>query len=376
MKVLVDVTTWCPGRTGVGLYTEHVLRSWLALGQDELILATNTDDREFLDVAAQKIGPRMPIRAAWMQTALAYQAAKLRPDAAFFPNYMAPLSLAAGVPKIPYVVTVHDLAIFLYPETFTFKKRVLQRLLLPTLARGAAAILTPSEATRRDVLRILPVHPENVIAVPLAADARFHTPPDELTVARERQNLKLPRHFLLAVGTLEPRKNLVRLIEAFEHIAPAHPDVHLVLAGVDAHLVTVRADLARRRARVDRLDGHDGESHVGEQVRAKRADAHHAHDHEGQRDNYGEDWAPDGDVRERHGATRGPARGRMPKRVGRLRRKILKFNSSAKRPQPARHRPPAARHLRATTHPDSPRRGRSARAQPSRTVSPCPCAAA
>jgi glycosyltransferase involved in cell wall biosynthesis len=231
VKVLVDVTTWCPGRTGVGLYTEHVLRSWLALGQDELILATNTDDREFVEIAAQKIGPRMPIRAVWMQTALALQAAKLKPDAAFFPNYMAPLTLAAGLPRVPYVVTVHDLAIFLYPETFTFKKRVLQRLLLPTLARGAAAILTPSEATRRDVLRILPVRPENVVAVPLAADARFHTPPDALTIARERQNLQLPQHFLLAVGTLEPRKNLVRLIEAFEHIAPAHPDVHLVLAG-------------------------------------------------------------------------------------------------------------------------------------------------
>ncbi len=231
MKVLVDVTTWCPGRTGVGLYTEHVLRSWLALGQDELIFATNKDFSEFAGIPVQKIGPRMPIRAAWMQTALAVQAAKLKPDAAFFPNYMAPLSLAAGLPKIPYVVTIHDLAIFLYPETFTFKKRVLQRLLLPTLARGAAAILTPSEATRRDVLRILPVKPENVVAVPLAADERFNTPPDELTIARERQNLKLPKHFLLAVGTLEPRKNLVRLIEAFEHFAPHRPDVHLVLAG-------------------------------------------------------------------------------------------------------------------------------------------------
>ncbi len=231
MRILVDVTTWCPGRTGVGLYTEHVLRSWLAHGQDELIFATNKDFSEFADIDVQKIGPRMPIRAAWMQTALAVQAVKLRPDAAFFPNYMAPLSLAAHVPNIPYVVTVHDLAIFLYPETFTFKKRVLQRLLLPTLARGAAAILTPSEATRRDVLRILPVKPENVIAVPLAADDRFNTPPDEPTIARERQSLQLPQHFLLAVGTLEPRKNLVRLIEAFEHIAPHHPDVHLVLAG-------------------------------------------------------------------------------------------------------------------------------------------------
>lgn len=231
MKILVDATTWAPGRTGVGLYTERLLRAWLALGQDELILATNKHAHEFADVKTPHVGPRFPIRAAWMQTALAVQAARLRPDALFCPNYMAPISLALQVPKIPYVLTVHDLAIFLYPETFTFKKRVLQKLLLPTLVRGAAAILTPSETTRQDLLRLMPVPPERVVTVPLAADERFNTPPSPELIAQERAHLKLPQHFLLAVGTLEPRKNLVRLIEAFERMAPQRPDIHLVLAG-------------------------------------------------------------------------------------------------------------------------------------------------
>ena len=231
MKILVDATTWAPGRTGVGLYTERLLRAWLALGQDELILATNKGFDEFAGVATGKVGPTFPTRAVWMQTFLAAQAVVQRPDALFCPNYIAPLVMAAGVPKVPYVLTVHDLAIFLYPETFTFKKRVLQKALLPTLVRHAAAVLTPSEATRQDVLRLLPVRPERVVTVPLAADERYNTPPDAALIARERATLQLPEHFLLAVGTLEPRKNLVRLIQAFEQIAPQRPDIHLVLAG-------------------------------------------------------------------------------------------------------------------------------------------------
>lgn len=231
MRILVDATTWAPGRTGVGLYTERLLRAWLALGTDELTLATNKGFGEFAGVHTPQVGPRFPSRALWMQTFLAAQAVRQRPDALFCPNYLAPVVMAAGIPKLPYVLTVHDLAIFLYPETFPFQKRVLQNALLPTLVKHAAAVLTPSEATRRDVLRLLPVRPENVVSVPLAADERYNTPPTADLIARERAALKLPEHFLLAVGTLEPRKNLVRLIEAFERIAPQHPDIHLVLAG-------------------------------------------------------------------------------------------------------------------------------------------------
>lgn len=227
LRILVDVTTWAPGRTGVGLYTERLLQAWLQLGTgDTLYAASNIGFDDLGDAAMPRVGPRFPVRAVWLQTAVPAQIARIRPDFAFFPNYMAPL-----LPTCPYVVTVHDLAVFLYPETFTFKKRVLQRALLPTLVRNAAAVLTPSEATRRDVLRLLPSDPRRVVAVPLAAGDSFATRPGADEIARERAALHLPARYLLAVGTLEPRKNLPRLIRAFERIAARFPDVHLVVAG-------------------------------------------------------------------------------------------------------------------------------------------------
>ncbi len=227
LRVLVDVTTWVPGRTGVGLYTERLLRAWLALQQnDKLWMASNVGHGELAGLHVDTIGPRMPVRALWMQTAMPALAMRLKPDFAFFPNYMTPV-----VPTCPYVVTVHDLAVFLYPETFTFKKRVLQRAALPFLVKRAAAVLTPSESTRRDVIRLLHADPDRVVAVPLAAADDFATPPSPETTAEVRAELFLPPRYLLAVGTLEPRKNLVRLIRAFEKIAPHHPDLKLVVAG-------------------------------------------------------------------------------------------------------------------------------------------------
>jgi glycosyltransferase involved in cell wall biosynthesis len=234
LSVVVDATTWAPGRTGVGLYTERVLTRWLSdFAQDQLWLATNAHPEEALAVTrqlghGQVIGPPFPIRAAWMQSLLPAQLARIRPEFAFFPNYLAPL---LPVPGVRNVLTVHDMAVFLYPETFTFKKRVLQRHALPTLVRQAAAIVTPSEATRRDLLRIIPTDPDKVVVTPLAAPDGLGQPLDPVLRQELVQQLQLPERYVLAVGTLEPRKNLVRLIEAFEQVANQFPDVHLLVAG-------------------------------------------------------------------------------------------------------------------------------------------------
>lgn len=234
LRVVADATTWCPGRTGVGLYAERVLSAWLRdFPGDQLWLATNAhpeDPAAFVQALGrgQVIGPPFPVRAAWMQTLLPLQLARLRPDFGFYPNYLAPLVPVSGVRS---VITVHDMAVFLYPETFTFKKRVLQRSALPTLVRQADAILTPSEATRRDLLRLIPTDPNKVVATPLAAPDWLGKPLDADVRASVLRSLQLPERYVLAVGTLEPRKNLVRLIRAFEQVAGAFPDVQLLVAG-------------------------------------------------------------------------------------------------------------------------------------------------
>ncbi len=240
LRVLADVTTWTAGRSGVGQYTERLLQA-LAGGYplDQWLLAANQATPE-VDIAGERLQSRLPLRALWQQTAMAAHGLlprrwpdgrRSRPDLAFYPNYLAPLIAGSPLPSAPLVVTFHDMAVYLQPETFSFRKRELQRRLLPLVAARAAAILTPSVNTRRDVLRLLDVEPRRVVVTPLAADARFFGPVDDAAAAVLRQQHGVGSRYLLAVGTLEPRKNLVRLVAAFERVAATRKGLQLLLVG-------------------------------------------------------------------------------------------------------------------------------------------------
>jgi glycosyltransferase involved in cell wall biosynthesis len=137
------------------------------------------------------------------------------------------------------VSTVHDLVAFRYPETFPPGPRRLKQTLLRRTARLAAHIIVPSEATKRDLVEILAVDPERVTVVPHGVD-----PPPEAVGGPPH-----PRPYFLYLGTLEPRKNLVRLIQAYRTLKRAHADApDLVLAGKPGWLYT---PIYQEAARVD-----------------------------------------------------------------------------------------------------------------------------
>jgi glycosyltransferase involved in cell wall biosynthesis len=124
------------------------------------------------------------------------------------------------------VVTVHDLAFRLYPAAFPPVWRTLYRAGLRRAVRRAGALLTVSRHTARDLVRLTRVDPSRIHVTPLAASL----PVSSQDPAPALDRLKVPRPYLLFVGTLEPRKNLVRLIRAYRQVAVTLPHA-LVLAG-------------------------------------------------------------------------------------------------------------------------------------------------
>jgi glycosyltransferase involved in cell wall biosynthesis len=117
--------------------------------------------------------------------------------------------------SISTVLTVHDLIFQHLPEHHKPLNRWYLNAALPLFCRQATHIIAVSECTRRDVTAAYGVPPEKVTVVHEAADARFSPqPPDR--VASVRQRYDLPERYLLFVGTIEPRKNLTRLLRAFE----------------------------------------------------------------------------------------------------------------------------------------------------------------
>ena len=138
---------------------------------------------------------------------------------------------ASGVPPSGedqrLIVTVHDLAFERYPRMFPVRWRAMYRMGLRAAVRRADAILTPSRNTAEDVLSRTKVDPAKLHVVPLAT-----TPPGpEVEVAEALGRLKVRAPYVLFVGTIEPRKNLVRLVRAYRRVAATGLPHALVLAG-------------------------------------------------------------------------------------------------------------------------------------------------
>lgn len=148
-------------------------------------------------------------RILWEQAAQPRLARRERLDLLHEPVYVGPL-----LAPCPIVVTIHDMSYFIYPELFQLAKRIYLQAMTQFTARHAAAIICDSESTRRDVLRILSVPGERVHTVHIGVDPEMQPLPRP-AITEFRREHQLPLHFILFVGTLEPRKNLPMLLEAF-----------------------------------------------------------------------------------------------------------------------------------------------------------------
>jgi glycosyltransferase involved in cell wall biosynthesis len=161
-----------------------------------------------------------------MQMMLPRVVARSQPDLCHFTNALAPLWL-----NRPYVLSIYDATLFLYSRYHPRTRLLAIRLLLPMAARRASAVITISDSARQDLLQVLKIPPEKIHVVYGAAPQHFRQVTNAGQLASLRQKYGLPEQFLLYVGTLEPRKNLTRLVQAFSQLkAQGHPH-KLVLAG-------------------------------------------------------------------------------------------------------------------------------------------------
>ena len=143
----------------------------------------------------------VPVRdGAWYLAALPARARRDRLDVLHCPSHRAPVRS-----KVPLVVTIHDLAVLRHPETFNRWTRAYSRALLPRVVRAAKRVIAVSEFTRRELVELVRVPDEKVRVIPNAVGPPFGP-----------EGKAAEGDYVLAVGTLEPRKNLDRLVGAFE----------------------------------------------------------------------------------------------------------------------------------------------------------------
>ena len=228
-------------KTGVGHYTFELARALAdASPGDEFELvsphpyvAANVggDEQSPPNLRLTRAEVGRLLRRRWWSLGLPLYAGRARLDLFHGTNYDVPLW-----GRCPAVVTVHDLSMFLHPETHEAHLVRRARRRLPLMARRATAIITPSQSVKRETCEHLGVEAEKVFVVPEAARPTFRPVPREET-AETRHRLGVEDEFVLFVGTIEPRKNLLTLARALAEIlrrTPLRPQ--LVIAGKEGWL--------------------------------------------------------------------------------------------------------------------------------------------
>jgi glycosyltransferase involved in cell wall biosynthesis len=228
-RVAIDLRALVPLPTGIGVYSRSLAIALARRGGMRYLGVAHRPPRGAGELAAAGIdleAQRAPLGVVWQQLLLPRRLRRGDIDLLWSPLLTLPLDC-----PVPAVATVHDLTVLLMPEAHRAKVRLS---LLPFLAaslRSARRLVTLSRATADDIAFHYPGSAAKVRVVYPGVDEEFRPGAAE-EIAATREALGAPRGYLLYAGTLEPRKNLGALLDAWESLAADDPDFPpLVLAG-------------------------------------------------------------------------------------------------------------------------------------------------
>ena len=195
MKIAININELTlKQNTGVKIYTREIVKALREVdkGNKYLLYKFKIQNSKF----------KIPL---WTYTKFPQEIKRDQPAVLFMPIQSTPF---LKKPKnIKLVITVHDLAFLLFPKHFTFKNRFLLNFHTKRAIKMADKIITPSETTKRDIIKFYNINEDKIKVVYHGVNSKFKI---------QNSKFKINTPYILFVGSIQPRKNLVRLIEAFE----------------------------------------------------------------------------------------------------------------------------------------------------------------
>lgn len=238
MKIAIDFREGArTDHAGKGEYIYQLVSVWVnSSPKDEVILLVEAGQTVDLPLPAHwRVKAFSGAGLRW-QLAVLFWLEVYRPVKVYFST--TSLILPALVRRVRVVTTLADFTVWRYPENHLPKAVRLERMFMPLALRHSSHLLAISEFTAQEAQALFNVPKDKLTVTPLAVSPKFNLSPlTPETIARVKDRYNLPEKFLLYLGTLEPRKNIARILEAFEAIVPEFPDVKLVLAGARGWLV-------------------------------------------------------------------------------------------------------------------------------------------
>ena len=205
MRVAFDASSLRGRKTGIGTYTENLMRA----------LSTYTPEVEIVELRDNaKADQRTPLRILREQLVIPRLAKRARVDILHLTGFAAPRRAPC-----PVVLNAHDLVGVLFARNFPPVARFYWSRYLPFSIRFATRLIVLSESTKNDVIRLEKIPPSLIQVIPPGCSESFRPIEDTRTLEAARAKLGLPKQFILFVSTLEPRKGIDTLIAAYARAA-------------------------------------------------------------------------------------------------------------------------------------------------------------
>jgi glycosyltransferase involved in cell wall biosynthesis len=249
LEVVVDGVGLERPRAGVGVYTTQILHA-MSVDRPDCRLTVFGPPGAFIHVPSSRYRPLPRARLIGRHLQWPSRIRQLKPDAYFGPAGVMPL----GDVGCPSVITIHDLAIYRNAGWFPARQPLSTRFVVPRSVLRADVVIAVSENTADDVVDIFGIPRSQVEVVPHGVASSF-TPMSAEDLAIARARLNLPDRFILFVGTIEPRKNLETLLEAWAMMRD-RPDL-VVVGAWGWRFESIRERMSRLGSALHHIDGLD-----------------------------------------------------------------------------------------------------------------------
>jgi glycosyltransferase involved in cell wall biosynthesis len=231
---------------GIGVFTQNLMPALLdrdPVNEYVLFYYCEADSGRFAHRPnVREVVVRAPNKAAWDQVAIPLAAARAKVDVLYHTKFTVPF-----LARCKIVMEIHGASWFTHPELYIDKLDLQYiRLMMPWYCRRADAIISNSQLTTDDYVRILKVPRHKLHTVPYAADARFKLVSEGAVLAASRARYRLPERYMLTVSRYDPRKNIATLVEAYERSMARSLGVKLLVVGKDSDRYGVECRLVER----------------------------------------------------------------------------------------------------------------------------------
>lgn len=236
MRIGILYTSALRQRAGIGRYTRGLVNALARLNtphQYTLVISRDSPPEKIPPLPANFTVKQLPLPEKWLTILWHRLNLPLAIDrwAGPFDLFHAPDFVLPPLHRTPGLLTVHDLSFLKHPQGAVPKLRRWLMRVVPQGVSRARHILADSCSTRADLADWLNVPADKITVIGAGVESRFQPITDAQKQAAVRTKYQLPPEFVLALGTLEPRKNFTGVIEAFNEIQAGIPDLHLVIAG-------------------------------------------------------------------------------------------------------------------------------------------------